>query len=167
MYFQIQLIFETKFYADWCPFSQVLMPRLDLLANMYSSVLFASINCSDTPVNKLHDLQIWGLPTLVFFKNGKFIDTFSGPSTMVLISKKISEICGMSGGYNLNLFTFQKYLWFQRQRWREKKTKLFFLTNMLLISDIIFYFLPYSFHMFGGFTNLKKLFIKKNYIIYS
>lgn len=67
-----------KFYADWCNPCRILATHLgEVLANYPDTVELASID-----VDKFKDLpkelEIRGIPVLVFYKNGEFLGKHVG-----------------------------------------------------------------------------------------
>jgi thioredoxin 1 len=68
----------ADFYATWCGPCKILSPRLDQLAGSFTNrVQFLKINVDEAPtLSRRFDIQ--GIPTLVFFKNGKVVDRIVG-----------------------------------------------------------------------------------------
>jgi thioredoxin len=71
----------VDFYATWCGTCRALAPRVDKLAGEFSGqIKFVKVNTDDAPV-VAHRFGIEGLPTLLFFKDGKVVDGFAGLPT--------------------------------------------------------------------------------------
>jgi thioredoxin len=68
----------VDFYAPWCGPCKVLSPSLDKLAGEFSGkIKFVKVNVDEA--QKLAErFQIEGIPTLLFFKNGKLEDRVTG-----------------------------------------------------------------------------------------
>jgi thioredoxin 1 len=65
-------------YATWCGPCRQLAPIVDNLADEYSGkIKFVKVNVDESP--KLSQkFQIQGIPTLLFFRDGKLVDTSVG-----------------------------------------------------------------------------------------
>jgi thioredoxin 1 len=75
---QSSLPVVVDFYATWCGPCKILSPRLDELAGpLTKKIKFVKINVDEAPQLAQH-LEIQGLPTLVFFKKGKVVDSLVG-----------------------------------------------------------------------------------------
>lgn len=81
--FEAEVIHSTKpvvadFYATWCGPCKILSPRLDKLAGSFTNeIKFVKINIDESP--KLsQQFNIQGIPTLLFFKDGKVVDGVVG-----------------------------------------------------------------------------------------
>jgi len=68
----------ADFYATWCGPCKKLSPMLDKLAGSFANrIQFVKINVDDAPaLAQRFDIQ--GIPTLLFFKNGKVVDHIVG-----------------------------------------------------------------------------------------
>jgi thioredoxin 1 len=68
----------VDFYASWCGPCKVLSPMLDDLAGpLTNKVKFVKINV-DEATTLAQRLEIQGVPTLMFFKRGKVVDSLVG-----------------------------------------------------------------------------------------
>ncbi len=68
----------VDFYATWCGPCKILSPRLDKLAGSFTNeIKFAKVNVDEAP-NLSQRFNIQGIPTLLFFKNGKVVDRIVG-----------------------------------------------------------------------------------------
>ena len=81
--FDADVIRSTKpvvadFYATWCGPCKILSPRLDKLAGSFTNeIKFVKINVDEAP-DLSQRFNIQGIPTLLFFKNGKVVDRIVG-----------------------------------------------------------------------------------------
>lgn len=78
----------VDFYAPWCGPCKKLSPMLDeMAAPLAGQVKFVKINVDEAP-SLSQQFQVQGVPTLMFFKDGKMVDAIVGlPSAGVLQSK--------------------------------------------------------------------------------
>jgi thioredoxin len=68
----------VDFYATWCVPCKILSPRLDQLAGSFTNkIKFVKINVDESP-NLSQRFNIQGIPTLLFFKDGKVVDQVVG-----------------------------------------------------------------------------------------
>lgn len=81
--FESEVIHSPKpvvadFYATWCGPCKILSPRLDALAGSFTNkIKFVKINVDESP-GLSQRFNIQGIPTLLFFKNGKVVDGVVG-----------------------------------------------------------------------------------------
>jgi thioredoxin 1 len=75
----------VDFYATWCGPCKMLSPMLDELAGSFTNrVKFVKVNV-DEATSVARRFNIEAIPTLMFFKNGKVVDTLIGlPSSDTL-----------------------------------------------------------------------------------
>jgi thioredoxin len=68
----------ADFYATWCGPCKILSPRLDRLAGSFTNeIKFVKVNVDEAPaLSRRFDIQ--AIPTLLFFKNGKVVDSIVG-----------------------------------------------------------------------------------------
>ena len=64
-------------YATWCRPCKALEPILKKLANMHRDILFAKLDIDQSTVIA-NQFQIQGVPTILFFKEGKLVDRTAG-----------------------------------------------------------------------------------------
>ena len=65
-------------WAEWCPPCNIIAPIIDQLANDYSGrVVFGKLNVNENK-NIAIRYQVMSIPTLLFFKNGKFAGRIIG-----------------------------------------------------------------------------------------
>ena len=68
----------VDFWAEWCRPCHAIAPMIDDFAKKYAGkVLFAKIN-SDENQKKFQEYGVMGIPTLLFFKDGKLVDQVIG-----------------------------------------------------------------------------------------
>ena len=74
------------FRATWCPPCQMIGPELQMLANRYTD-----INVFDFDVDKnidfAREMNVTGIPSLFYYKDGKLVNTSSGYLPMEEILK--------------------------------------------------------------------------------
>ncbi len=81
--FEAEVIHSPKpvvvdFYATWCGPCKILSPRLDKLAGSFTNkIKFVKINVDEAP-DLSQRFNIQGIPTLLFFKDGKVVDGVVG-----------------------------------------------------------------------------------------
>ena len=67
------------FYADWCGPCKILGPKLDEIAKTNSNVVVVKANAEDENLEKMVALyNVKRFPTLIFFKDNKVVDHFTG-----------------------------------------------------------------------------------------
>ncbi|MAG38314.1 thioredoxin [Candidatus Pacearchaeota archaeon] len=81
----------VDFHADWCGPCKILNPIIEKVAPEFDgTVKFAKID-----VDKNQDLaqrfQVMTIPTVIFFKEGKQVERFSGALLEDELKKKIDE----------------------------------------------------------------------------
>lgn len=68
-------------YAEWCPPCQAMKPVFAAMARQYRDVVFLSIDVEQfSPPN----IQIWAMPTFVFFLGGSKVSTVVGAKESAL-----------------------------------------------------------------------------------
>ncbi len=68
----------VDFWAEWCMPCRMIAPIIDQLAKEYAGkVVFAKLNTDENPQVAAR-FGITGIPTLIFFKNGKPVDKIIG-----------------------------------------------------------------------------------------
>ena len=64
----------ADFYATWCGSCRIVSPMVDRLSGGYvGKIKFVKINVDESP-GLAQNFQVQGLPTVIFFKNGKVAD---------------------------------------------------------------------------------------------
>ena len=66
------------FWAEWCRPCKALDPVIERLAEKYAGkVLFGKVD-ADTNQAKFQEFGIMGIPTILFFRNGRLVDQVIG-----------------------------------------------------------------------------------------
>ncbi len=88
----------VDFYAPWCGPCKALSPILDELAGpLTNQVRFVKINVDEAPVlARRFDIQ--GVPTIMFFKDGKVVDSLVGLPSRGALQARLETLAGKSGG---------------------------------------------------------------------
>lgn len=80
------------FWAAWCNPCQILAPIIEELDQEYKDrVIITKVNV-DNNQNIAQKYEIRSIPTLLFFKHGKLLDTVVGVLTKEQIKKKINNL---------------------------------------------------------------------------
>jgi len=80
----------VDFWAPWCGPCRMMAPIFEEAANEQKAVKFAKVNTDEEgPIAQ--ELGIRGIPTLIFFKDGKEINRFVGASNKQMLSARIKE----------------------------------------------------------------------------
>lgn len=78
------------FYADWCNPCKMLGGRLEKIAPQYPNVIFLKVNVDQfREVASAYDVK--GLPTLIFFKNGKQVFRTTGTGVIASLASEIKS----------------------------------------------------------------------------
>jgi len=78
-------------WAVWCMPCKAIAPYIDDLAKKYQGkVVFAKLD-ADTSPKKMMEYGVMGVPTLLFFKNGKLADTIVGATPKSHIEEKVKK----------------------------------------------------------------------------
>ena len=81
----------VDFWAVWCMPCKAIAPSIEDLAKKYAGkAVFAKLDADANP-KKMHEFQIMGVPTLLFFKNGKLADTIVGAVPKAHIEEKLKK----------------------------------------------------------------------------
>ena len=84
----------VDFYAPWCGPCKMLAPVLDDLAGQFTSqVKFVKVNV-DNAATLARRYDITGVPTLLFFKNGKVVDSISGLTSAGALKARLRSFAG-------------------------------------------------------------------------
>lgn len=68
----------VDFWADWCAPCRMIAPTVEELAKEYAgSVKFAKLNTDENP-EIASEYKIMGIPTLMFFRDGRKIEQIVG-----------------------------------------------------------------------------------------
>lgn len=84
----------VDFYATWCGPCKILSPRLDTLAGSFThQIKFVKINVDEAP-DLSQRFNIQGIPTLLFFKNGKIVDRIMGLVSTEELKARMESLAG-------------------------------------------------------------------------
>lgn len=79
------------FFATWCGPCRMMAPIYDKMAEEFTSVKFAAIDIDKKP-EVPQSLGVRGVPTFIFFKDGKEVDRIVGGMDPVNFKVKIKEV---------------------------------------------------------------------------
>ncbi len=78
----------VDFYADWCGPCKMMGPIIDELHDQYEGkVKIGKLNVDNSPETAA-EFRVMSIPTLIFFKNGKAIETMVG----VVAKQKLEDM---------------------------------------------------------------------------
>jgi len=78
-------------WAPWCMPCKIIGPVVEELADEYEGrVVVGKLNSDEN--QKSHELGIRGIPTLLFFKDGKRVDQIVGAQPMNVIREKLDTL---------------------------------------------------------------------------
>ncbi len=82
----------VDFWAAWCGPCKMIAPTIEELAEEYKGQMkVCKLNTDESPeIASQH--QIMGIPSLLFFKEGKVIDKIVGAASKKQFKEKIDEI---------------------------------------------------------------------------
>ncbi|MDZ4384637.1 MAG: thioredoxin [Nitrospirota bacterium] len=82
----------TDFWAEWCGPCRLVSPIVDELAKEYTGrVKIMKLNTDENP-EVAGRYQIMGIPTLLFFKDGKAVDKLVGALSKTQYKEKIENL---------------------------------------------------------------------------
>jgi thioredoxin 1 len=81
-------------WAPWCGPCRMLSPTIDALAkDMKGKIAFGKLNTDDNfQTSEKH--RISSIPTLLFFKDGKLVDTMIGAAPRAMVENRIRKALG-------------------------------------------------------------------------
>jgi thioredoxin 1 len=78
-------------YADWCAPCKMIAPFIEGLAEEYAGrVTFVKLDVDHNPQTAMQ-YRIQGIPTLLFFKDGKHVDTQVGALPKPALKKRVED----------------------------------------------------------------------------
>ncbi len=80
-------------FAEWCQPCKKMKPIFEALSSEYPNIKFVKIN-SDEAKEITKNLKVTGLPTFIFFKDGKEAGRQVGYADAAAVKAKIKEIFG-------------------------------------------------------------------------
>lgn len=85
-------------WAPWCGPCKIVAPILDQLAREYAGrAKIAKLNVDQNPMTAAK-YQVMSIPTLLFFKNGRLINTLTGAHQKPEIERQLRAIIGTQPG---------------------------------------------------------------------
>lgn len=87
----------VDFFATWCGPCKRLSPMLDNLAGpLTNRVKFLKVDV-DQSANLAKQFEVEGVPTLIFFKDGKAVDKMVGLPTTDALKRKLESLASAGG----------------------------------------------------------------------
>ncbi len=78
------------FWAAWCAPCRYLSPVVDELSHEFNNVKFGKLNVDENPfISKI--MKINSIPDIIFFKNGKVVDSSIGVVPKEVLKEKIKK----------------------------------------------------------------------------
>lgn len=91
---QSQSVVLVDFWATWCGPCKIIAPVIEELAKEYEGkVIFAKVN-TDENADLASRYSIRGIPTLMFFKDGKVMDQVVGAVPKAQLKSKLDSLIG-------------------------------------------------------------------------
>ena len=82
----------VDFWAPWCGPCRMISPVVEALAEEYDGqIIIAKMNTDENPLTPQR-LGIMGIPTLIFYKNGKEEDRVVGVVPRAVLKAKIDDL---------------------------------------------------------------------------
>lgn len=82
----------VDFWADWCGPCHRMAPNIDYLAEDFADRIVVAKLDVDANRQTSSQYKIMGIPTVIFFKNGKEVDRMVGVSSLSQLSKKVEAL---------------------------------------------------------------------------
>ncbi len=82
----------VDFYADWCGPCKMMAPLVAQLATQYSGKCkIGKCNTDENP-RSAGEFKIMSIPTILFFKEGKVVDSVIGAVSKTVLEEKIKQV---------------------------------------------------------------------------
>ncbi len=88
---QAQGLVVVDFWATWCGPCQAVAPILDQLATQYTGKLKVAKVDVDANQKTAMTFNIRSIPAMLFFKNGKHVDTVIGVASKAALESKVQQ----------------------------------------------------------------------------
>ncbi len=90
---QLKGLALVDFWAVWCGPCQAIAPVIDQLADQYAGKLKVAKLDTDSNQNTAVRFNVRSIPTIMFFKDGKHVDTVIGadPRIKTILEGKIAQ----------------------------------------------------------------------------
>lgn len=82
----------VDFWAEWCPPCKMMEPVIAEVANLYAGkIKVGKLNVDNNP-NIAGQFKIRGIPTLLYFRQGKVIEQMVGAQPRESLTKKLDAL---------------------------------------------------------------------------
>lgn len=82
----------VDFYADWCGPCKMMAPLVAQLAEEYDGKCkIGKCNTDENP-KMTNEFKVMSIPTFVFFKDGKAVDTIMGAVSKTALEEKLRQV---------------------------------------------------------------------------
>ena len=83
----------VDYWAPWCGPCRMMAPEFEAASKDVPNVKFAKVNTENEP-ELAGAAKIFGIPTVVFFKDGKEVGRFSGARPKAAIVAEVKKVFG-------------------------------------------------------------------------
>lgn len=82
----------VDFYADWCGPCKMMSPLVAQLAEEYSGKCkIGKCNTDENP-RMTGEFKVMSIPTFIFFKDGKAVDSVMGAVSKTILEEKLKQV---------------------------------------------------------------------------